>query len=123
MSPQLDIYVFRDPSFSPSGDTLVCIVEQNQMERFMTKEEVSHAFSGCATYRRWDSGRSWFSRLMRQTYVGVWGKKNGSRFRRFLRERGAEVSIHRIEPSDLRLAYYGTEGVRRRVREMPPRAE
>jgi len=89
----------------------------------MSKEEVAHAFSGCATYRRWDVGRSWFLRWMRRSYVGVWGKKNTSRFRRFLRERGAELVIHRSAPSHIRLAYFSTDNVRRRVRELPLRAD
>jgi hypothetical protein len=99
----------------------VCIVEQKRLERFISKDEVAHAFSGCATYRRWDVGRSWFLRWIRRNYVGVWGRKNGSRFRRFLRERGAELIIERSEPSDLRLAYYSTQSTRRRVRTLPPK--
>lgn len=123
MNAPLDVYVFRDSHFAPSGDTVVCIAEQKQLEQFMTKDEVAHAFSGCATYRRWDVGRSWLLRWLRRNYVGVWGKKNAARFRRFLRERGAELAVHRTTPSHLRLAYYSTENARRRVRELPPRAE
>ena len=99
----------------------MCIAEQERLEQFMFKDEVAHAFSGCVTYRRWEVGRSWFLRLIRRNYVGVWGRKNGSRFRRFLRERGAELITERSEPSHLRLAYYSTEGTRRRVRTLPPK--
>ena len=123
MKPALDVYVFRDEHFSPSGDTLVCIAEQRCLEQFMSKKEVAHAFSGCATYRRGDASRSWLLRWLRRNYVGVWGKKNTSRFRRFLQERGAELIIHRAAPSDTRLAYFSTEDERRRVRELPTRAD
>jgi hypothetical protein len=117
----LDVYVFRDPHFSPSGDTLVCIAERRRLERFMTRQEIAHAFSGCATYRGSDGGGSWLSHWLRSSYVGVWGRKNTSRFRRFLRERGAELTIHRGAPSQIRLAYYTTDNARRQVRELPPR--
>lgn len=111
MADKLDVYVFRDPHFSPAGDTLVCIAELSRMERFIPKEEVRWAFSGQAVYRRWP----W------TTYVGVWGRKNASRFRRFLRERGAELTIYREAPPRLRLAYWTTESERRRVRSLPAR--
>jgi hypothetical protein len=123
MKAPLAVYVFRDPHFSPSGDTLVCIAEQRRLKQFMTKKEVAYAFSGCATYRRSGVGKSGLFRWLERTYVGVWGRKNTSRFRRFLRERGAELVIHREAPEPLRLAYFSTENTRRRVRELPPKAE
>jgi len=82
MTDTLDVYEFRDPHFAPDGDTLVCVVERKRLKKYVSKREVSEAFSGCAVYRlRWP----W------NTYIGVWGKRNTSRFRRFLRERGADV--------------------------------
>src|SRR5205823_7938996 len=92
---------------------------------FIDKGEVARAFSGHAVYRpngRTKSGiLSFVSALIwrRHTYVGVWGRKNASRFRRFLRERGAEIQIHRHAPSDIRLAYWTTANERRRVRSLP----
>ena len=111
MADTVAVYVFRDPHFAPDGDTLVCIAERGDMERFISKEETEWAFSGHAVYRRWP----W------KTYIGVWGRKNASRFRRFLRERGAELTIHRDAPPNLRLAYYTTGNERRRVRTLPVR--
>ena len=105
----LNVYVFRDPHFAPDGDTMVCVAERSQTERFFPKKEIAWAFSGHAVYRRWP----W------KAYVGVWGKKNASRFRRFLRERGAELVIHHDEPTNLRLCYFTTDKVRRRVRSLP----
>src|ERR1700751_5735840 len=87
MADTLAVYVFRDPHFAPDGDTPVWIAERSEMERFIPKK-VARAFSGRAVYRRWP----W------KTYVGVWGRKNASRLRRFLRKRGAELTIHREAP-------------------------
>ena len=127
MAHTLDVYVFRDPHFAPDGDTLVCVAERAKMERFIGKNEVAWAFSGVAVYRREGRTRSGILSLVsalvwrKRTYVGVWGRKNASRFRRFLRERGAELAIHRNAPSDIRLAYWTTANERRRVRSLPPR--
>ncbi|MFL6724989.1 MAG: hypothetical protein ACJ8FS_00560 [Sphingomicrobium sp.] len=123
MTDTLDVYVFRDPHFAPDGDTLVCIAERAEMERFIRKNEVAWAFSGHAVYRRGEQGgfMSLVSSLIRRrrTYVGVWGRKNTSRFRRFVRERGAQLAIHRQAPSDIRLAYWTTANERRRIRSLP----
>jgi hypothetical protein len=127
MADTLSVYVFRDPHFAPDGDTLVCVTERAKMERFIGKREVAWAFSGHAVYRpkgRTKSGiLSFLSALLwrRHTYVGVWGRKNASRFRRFLRERGAEIEIHHHAPLDIRLAYWTTANERRKVRSLPPR--
>jgi hypothetical protein len=119
----LDVYIFRDPHFAPDGDTLVCVAERAKMERFIPKGEVAWAFSGHAVYRRGEQGRflSFVSALLwrKRTYVGVWGRKNASRFRRFFRERGAELTIHRQAPANIRLAYWTTANERRRVRSLP----
>lgn len=126
MVETLCVYVFRDPHFAPGGDTLVCVAERSKMERFIGKNEVAWAFSGHAVYR--PAGRT-KSRLLslvsahlrrKHTYVGVWGRKNASRFRRFLRERGAKLEIHRHAPSDIRLTYWTTANERRKVRQLPP---
>ncbi len=125
MTDPLHVFVFRDPHFAPDGDTLVCIAEQAEVERFIPNDEVAWAFSGHAVYRRNERG-GLLSLVMallrrRRTYVGVWGRKNASRFRRFLRERGAELKIHSEAPANLRLVYWTTANERRRVRSLPPR--
>jgi hypothetical protein len=81
------------------------------MKRFVSKKEVSEAFGGCAVYRR----------PLWTTFVGVWGNRNGSRFRRFLRERGAELTIHNEAPADARLLYWATKNTRPRVRSLVKR--
>ena len=111
MADKLDVYVFRDTHFAPDGDTLVCVAPSRGMKRFITKGEVSRAFGGCAVYRR----------PLWTTYVGVWGDRNGSRFRRFLRERGAELTIHKEAPAKSRLLYWTTKDHRPRVRSLSKR--
>jgi hypothetical protein len=110
MTNKLDVYEFRGPQFSPEGDTIVCVVERGAMEKYISKAEVSDAFSGCAVYRlRWPWNQ----------YVGVWGKRNAARFRRFLEERGADVAIRREPVEGLKLFYWATRNERKRVRALP----
>ena len=111
MADVLDVYVFRDPHFAPDGNTLVCVAPRRGLTRFMSKREVSRAFGGCAVYRR----------PLWTTFVGVWGERNGSRFRRFLRERGAELTIHKEAPPSARLLYWTTKDHRPKVRSLSER--
>jgi len=108
VSEPLNVYIFRDAHFAPNGDTVVCIVGSADLRAFMTADEVAEAFSGHAVYWRWPWRR----------YVGVWGDRNASRFRRFLRERGAELLIRRERPPKLRLGYHTTANSRKRVRRL-----
>lgn len=107
----LTAYAFRDSAFSPDGDTHVCIVERGALSKFMDVRELRRAFSGAVYYRRglWTC------------YVGVWGRRNGKRLRRFLQERGASVVIERSKPDRARLALWSTQKVRVTVRELPPK--
>ena len=73
----------------------------------MLVAEIDEAFSGYASYRQ----VPWMKR-----YVGVWGRKNCQRLRRFLRERGAEVALQRERPERLRRASYKTHGKRNKTR-------
>ena len=106
MIDPLHAYVFRDPSFAPSGDTVVCIVDAATVSRFMDKEEIERAFSGYASYKQWPF----------REFVGVWGRRNTKRLRRFLRDRGAEIVLHRARPGRLRLTLWATNKLRERIR-------
>ena len=102
----LKAYSFRDTAFSPSGDTHVCMVEREALKEFMSQKEVAAAFSGYVVYRR-----GLFIR-----YIGVWGRRNGKRLRRFLSERGATVTLLRSKPVGARIAMFETRAIRERVR-------
>ena len=107
----LTTYAFRDSAFSPDGDTHVCVVERGALSKFMDVRELQRAFSGAVFYRRgfWTC------------YVGVWGRRNGKRLRRFLQERGASVVIERSKPDRVRLALWSTRNVRADARQLPPK--
>jgi hypothetical protein len=57
------------------------------------------AFGGAAFFRNEEAGFQ---------YLGVWGARKASRFRRSLREAGASLDIIR-EPPPARLVFYTTE--------------
>ena len=107
MAP-LRAYSFRDRAFSPEGDTHVCIVEREALKEFMSPKEISAAFSGHVVYRR--------GPLI--SYVGVWGRRNVKRLRRFLSERGANVVIARGRPTGARIAMFETRATRERIRDL-----
>lgn len=106
--PDLTVYSFRDTAFSPNGDTHVCVVEREALNGFISPKEVAAAFSGHVVYRR---GLS-------ISYVGVWGRRNGKRLRRFLSERGATVALVRSKPTGARIAVFQTRAIRERVRDI-----
>lgn len=107
MAQQVYVYEFPETTFVAGSDALTCIAPLSAVLPFMTLAEIDEAFSGYASYRQ----APWMAR-----YVGVWGRKNCQRFRRFLRERGADISIRRDRPSHLRLTSYVTYGKRTKVR-------
>jgi len=107
MPTPVHAYEFTEPALTSGSDPLVCVVSVAQLKRYMSVSEINHAFSGFATYRR----LPWL-----RPYVGVWGRKNCQRLRRFLRERGAEVILFHEKPDRLRLANYRTGPARRYVR-------
>lgn len=105
MAKPIKLFEFR--GFVVADDTIVCIAPLSTVLPFMTLAELSEAFSGYVSYRQ----APWMMR-----YVGVWGRKNCQRFRRFLRERGADVSLRRERPNYLRLTSWVTHGKRNKVR-------
>ena len=109
MLRQLTVFEFREGSFVVGSDSVTCIAPLAMLRQLMTLEEINGAFSGYASYLQ----APWKAR-----YVGVWGRKNCQRFRRFLRERGAEIVIQRERPPQLRLTSFYTNGTRTKVRSL-----
>lgn len=89
MVQQIHAYEFPDTAFVVGSDPVVCVVPLFMLVRYMMVAELDDAFSGYASYRQ----APWMKR-----YVGVWGRKNCHRLRRFLRERAANVVIDRERP-------------------------
>jgi hypothetical protein len=104
---QVHVYEFPETAFVVGSDPLVCVAKLGDVRAYMKLAEIDRAFSGYASYRQ----APWMKR-----YVGVWGRKNCRRFRRFLRERGADIALHRKRPDQLRLTSYMTRGKRSKVR-------
>jgi hypothetical protein len=59
------------------------------IERYIQIKEFDEIFGGYVTYRPPDIP----SEMMDGEGLGVWGKRNVSRLRRILRERGAEFEV------------------------------
>lgn len=106
MAQPITLFEFPE-SIIVGSDTLMCIAPLSTLLPYMTLAEINEAFSGHASYRQ----APWMTR-----YVGVWGRKNCQRLRRFLRERGAEIILHRNRPDYLRLTSWQTKGERKKVR-------
>jgi hypothetical protein len=111
MTGPLDVYIFREAGFAPAGDTVVCIARRAAVKPFMSKDEIDATFSGHVSYHR----------PLWKLYIGVWGRRNGSRFRRLLRERGAEVILHHEVPPLLTRTSSVTHKERARVRTLGKR--
>jgi hypothetical protein len=107
MVHRITAYEFSDTAFVVGSDAVVCIARLSDVQAIMSLDELDTAISGYASYRQ----VPWMGR-----FVGVWGRKNCQRLRRFLRERGAEVELVKERPSRLRLTSYTTKGTRAKVR-------
>src|SRR5580693_7518745 len=96
MSNQLRVYLWRDSRFARNQDTVVSAAPRDAVVSiyggggFMGSDGVNAAFGGGAVFRNDDTGAC---------YLGVWGARNASRFRRALRDRGgATLAIVREPP-------------------------
>jgi hypothetical protein len=99
MSAQPTAFVFRDRHFAPSGDTLVCVCGRDFVEKTLGVERINVLFKGFVVYT---------SNATKQDYVGVWGRRHSSRFRRMLREHEPSLTISRARPVDVRLRLFNT---------------
>jgi hypothetical protein len=101
MATRLTTYLFRDGHFAPSGDTVVCIGDRVTIEAALDRGQLEALFQGGAVYT---------DDMMKLDYIGVWGARNASRLRRFLRERELEIVIVRQRPPNVRLRYFTRRG-------------
>jgi hypothetical protein len=79
--------------------TVYCDGERKFVETFMKADDLAVHFGGFVRLRD--------SRTDRE-YLGVWGRRNASMFRRLLRERGAVFSIIRREQPNRRIKHTST---------------
>ena len=111
MAHRITTYEFAESAYVAGSDPVVCIARLSQLKAVISLQEIDAAFSGYTSYRQ----APWMRR-----FVGVWGRKNCQRLRRFLRERGAEVELLKERPPSLRLSHYMTRGTRAKVRSLAP---
>lgn len=114
MAHQITAYEFTDAAFVVGSDAVVCVARLSELQSVMALGEIAEAFSGYTSYRQ----TPWMTR-----YVGVWGRKNCQRLRRFLRERGAEITLVHERPARLRLGVYITHRSRAEVRSLDQLSE
>lgn len=107
MTEPLHVYAFQDGVDGPH----LCIARRSRLKAYISRREIDHAFSGYAAFMGFPF----------RLYLGVWGRKNCKRFRRFLRERGAELIIHRDRPPGASLRLWVTHGHREHIRSLPER--
>ena len=97
MADRISVYVFRDPTFSPAGDTVVTAAPAKAVSAvyggggLKQSDGLSVAFGGCAIYG---------TRLLggKDLYLAVWGERKASKFRQSLRNAGLELKILKEKP-------------------------
>jgi hypothetical protein len=96
------VFLFRSEGFAPSGDTVTSVAP---LEAVMSvygsggivgEGGLSSAFGGAAVFRNETTG---------ECFIGVWGARNASRFRRELRDH-MDISVVKEAP-DARLVFWG----------------
>ena len=96
-SEAITVHIFRHPAFAPTGDTLVTVVPTEFALKAYGARGLADAFGGSALFENAASGNKW---------VGVWGARNGLRFRSRLRQ-FFTLAIDRSAP-DAPLTLYTT---------------
>ena len=107
------VFLFRSATFAPSGDTVISVAPLKAVVSVygnggvVGEGGVSSAFGGAAVFKNETTG---------ECFVGVWGARNASRFRRELRDH-IQILVIR-EALDARLVFWGAEKERPKK---PPR--
>ncbi|TFE97253.1 hypothetical protein B5M44_15720 [Shinella sumterensis] len=104
MTSPWPVYLFRSAGFGPSGNTVVsvapldCVVAVYGNGGVIGEGGLSSTFGGAAVFKNDASG---------DYFVGVWGARNASRFRKELRTH-MRIAVHKEAP-DARLSFWGAE--------------
>ena len=101
--PLVHAYVFREAVVARGSAAVVCVVDHEVALSRLGTNQLEAMFGGYATYSL-PSG---------QLFIGVWGSRNASRLRRFLREGGSTVLIRHGRPPELTLRSASTQPGRR----------
>lgn len=96
------LYEFMSRWYSDGrSERTVCQARCAFVEKYIARREFAKLFGGYVLSAN-SSG---------EEYLGVWSRRKGQRFRRVLRERGAQFMISRESPN-LRLKYFEVAHVR-----------
>jgi hypothetical protein len=71
------------------SDRIVTQGDAEFIERYLPQKELAEVFGGFIRSRNPKDGRE---------FLGVWGRRESSRFRRLLRERGARFEVRHTAP-------------------------
>jgi len=102
------VYVFQDVVPSPSVDAIFSVAPHDLVASVfglgsaLEEGSLAAAFGGAAVFRNDQTGES---------YLGVWGARNCSRFRSMLRKTDVQLKILR-QPSPARLVRWMKTGKR-----------
>ncbi len=111
MSEPIPVYVFRGLSGLASDPTIVSVAPLDLVLSVFGggglrgEGGLSDAFGGTAFFRNDETG---------QCYLGVWGARKASRFRRALRSGGATLNIVRERPPTRLISWGSSKGSKRR---------
>lgn len=92
-SLEFPVYEYRN------GAAIFCDGETSYVENFLKPDDFILPFGGWIASMDDGTGK---------TYFGVWGRRNAQRFRRLLRERGAQITIVRQDQPERRLRRLAT---------------
>ena len=95
----IEAFSFRDGFAGRGVATNVCIARREQSEPILPLAEIDNLFHGYALFTA-EGGAE---------FVGVWGTRKTSRFRRMLRERGGVLKVVPSAPA-ARLKRWVTHG-------------
>jgi len=115
MNERQAVYLFKNGNFAPAGNTIVCAAPRDLVVSVFgggglyESNGLSASFGGAAFFRQEETGAY---------YLGVWGKRNASRFRSALRRGGAVLDIVR-EPPPGRFLGFGKKNERPSRRDTP----
>jgi hypothetical protein len=95
----IDLFQFRDGFAGRGAATSVCVVRREPVEPILPLAVIDDLFHGYVLYAA-DDGTE---------FIGVWGARNASRFRRLLRDRGCSLDLVLSSPP-ARLKRWMTHG-------------
>lgn len=80
-----EVYEYRNGYL---GNAVICDAERSWVERYLTLQDFNVSLGGYLLSFDDEAGKA---------YLGVWGRRNAQRFRRILRELGAQIAIVRVD--------------------------